>query len=171
MSSLNNVLALFSFLFPPSSSKKTGAYRRGDLLSSRINHMRARAHTHIHIHKYIHIYIHADIHTYTHATYISYANSKFFTTYINNTYIYNIYYFLEKENRKKNTQHTYTHVQYTCIHTCVRVCDEHTRGNTNCGLIRIEYHRSKKKKKKLTSHNNLLHYRILNIKSIVIQRE
>jgi len=53
VSSLNNVLALFSSLFPPSSSKKTGAYRRRDSLSSRINHTRARVCAHIHT--YIHI--------------------------------------------------------------------------------------------------------------------
>lgn len=55
------------------------------------------------------------------------------------------------------------------IHTCERVCGGRTRGNTNCGLIRTEYHRNKKKRE--LTYSNLLRYEIFNIKSIVIQRE
>lgn len=67
-----------------------------------------------------------------------------------------------------HTQNVHSHIS---IQTCERVCGGRTRGNTNCGLIRTEYHRSKKKKQGELTYSNLLRYEIFNIKSVVIQRE
>ena len=134
--------SLLSLSLPFSrSSRKIGAQRR-DPSSSRVNRMRARAHT-AHTYAYTQIYIHIhDTHTYTCA-------ANIFCNRLLRVLI------KEKDTAKKGqSSHPYTcthkHTsinKYTSTYkyTYERVCDGRTRGNTNCGLIRTEYHRNKQK--------------------------